>query len=184
MSPARPLRALVGAVLLAAAAAPALAQTTAVEIIRSGMRERGIYSGVEYDSRTEGGFDPITRTRFNDLEVSKGIGIGGGQWTFIVIIRNTTSQVYCIRPQITAQHNGTESFRLQGNQLVQPGGYLPILVASGPTNGSNINAIVPFAYWRPDMSKPEGSVCRSVAPAGVDQWAASGDLNEFNGSRR
>ena len=180
----RMLRSALAALLITAAAAtPALAQASAAEMLRQGMQQRGIYDGVDYDSQVWPAFDPNTGGNFDGMDLSLGIASGGGRWTMMLIVRNRTSQVYCIRPQINVQHNGSETFRMQGNQLVQPGGYLTILVATGANNGSTLRAKVPFAYWRPDFNQPANAACKNVAPAGVNEWAASNNGRDFPGSR-
>lgn len=167
-------------------AGPAMAQATAEGLLRQEMQKRGIYSGVDYQANAMGAYDPATDQRWNGLTVSQAMATGGGQWTFLAVVRNTSGKPYCIRSRASTDDADPRATvtALEGNRVVEPGAHLVVYVATAPRSQYRHNTSVDVAFWPPNLSAEYSQQCRSVAPAGLDAWSARRDRYSFTGSIR
>ena len=158
-----------------------MAQQTASGLLREAMEQRGFYSGVDYNGREDPVWDPASG-EWHGLQVSHGSAEGEGQATYLAIVRNTTGTSYCIRLGGGGfSPSSAVTGRLEVNTVVEPGQH-QVLLAANVARGYNAN--IRIAFWRPDTSLPYNQQCRGVAPAGVVEWSAGGELGHFSGSRR
>ena len=175
---------LVAVAAAVAAGSPAMAQQTARDLLREAMEQRGIYSGVDYGGRES----PVSVPgpgQWQDwygLQVSQGTAEGGGQTTYLAIVRNTSDASYCVRlGGIPFSPANDVTGRMEGNAVVDPGQHQVLMAAVTSADWSVTPAI---AFWRPDMSLPYDQQCRGVAPTGVVEWSQSNTNVNFSGSRR
>lgn len=156
---------------------PALAQQTAESLIREAMAQRGFHSGINYDSREAEVFQPDPGNR--GLVVSETLATGGGQGTYLAVLRNTTPTAYCIRMNAEISPASAVTGRMQGNYLVEPGQH-QVMVAANTTYLDR--TAYAMAFWPPDRSRARP--CSDVAPEGLEAWASSPPTQHFRGSIR
>lgn len=155
---------------------PALAQQTAESLIREAMAQRGFHSGINYDSRDSEVFQPDPGNR--GLVISETLATGGGQGTYLSVLRNTTDTAYCIRMNAVFSPESAITGRMQGNYLVEPRQHQVMLAA----NTGRADTQYAMAFWPPDRSRSRP--CSDVAPEGLEAWASSPPTQHFRGSIR
>lgn len=147
-----------------------LAQPTARDLIRQGMEQRGIYSGVDYqgserlvDYHEDGG----------EIHISQGFATGGGEGVYLAVVRNTTPEAYCIRLNARITPADAVTGMLPGNALVESGQHLVVAAASGTA----IDTKITIAFWPPDRTAPR--ICSDVEPAGLEEWVNAPTSQDF-----
>lgn len=166
--------------LVALTAAPSQAQDTARQRVTMMLREKGLndYQMSQLQWREDS--RPID-DRFSGLEVSLAIVGGEGVSMGAFMLRNKTSKPYCVVPILQYSGAAELTFLLKDSGIMEPGQTAALAVTRGRMDGSMMELRWSFAYWpaRTDVSTGR---CWSIAPPGVKEWQAAGQLVRFQGS--
>lgn len=162
----------------------AIAQTSAEDLVRQGMAERGFYSGYSVQSSS-------TNVKYVQRDVfGRPMGMGtpiewdglrssvayahdnrGQSWILVAAVQNFSSKPYCIRVkhEFVPVPPTNSFFKNEVNFILEPGRSQPVLsAASNQPVGFSYEPII--AFWPPNFSAPEGQKCKSVAPNGLQEW--------------
>lgn len=167
-------------------AAPAHAQMTARDAIVRGMNERGISSSqyqlqprdwsARYWDDASGGY-----ATYDGLRLSSALAMGGGQFTYVVIVTNVSSQRICVRGKVLFEPTSAVNGRNTLNNSIEPGGYTTLLSAVGTSSNLNYREFASVAFWKPAPNMAQG-YCTAAAPPGLDAWLNDGQTSTFRNS--
>ena len=157
------------------------AQSTARDILRQGMDARGYQA--TYEGRENSLED--AQGRFDGLQVSEGRAWvpAGNAGSYLMIIRNTTSQAYCFWPKLSLSPADWTVSKRDQRSSVEPGAHEVLMVANVSPNVA-MQTRYALAYWKPDEARPRGSQCAASEPAGLQEWLATSNSGDFRGSVR
>lgn len=167
-------------------ASPALAQSSAEELVRNFMSSRGIYSGYDIYAHTYpgrviemSGYD-VLDVELPELRGSTAMATNREGWAFVAVVENHGSRPYCFRVKHAFRDRPEMdvSYLSDVNFILEPGKSQPVFTAAKQAPPGKVYApdgdptfYVPLlAFWPPNQNAPEGSKCKSVAPVGLQEW--------------
>ena len=179
---------LLGVVACACAlSAPTRAQQTVEQFIVEGLRKTGLSDA---DIAANGRIK-----MFTSRDVGEGLNLqsggvapryndGVGKGTLAVVIRNPTSEQWCVRAKGTPPVGQlVRTGVTPHNFIVEPGQTVNMMwgeIQLAADGTYDIDFDTGVALWKPDMSEPDDRQCRAVAPDDLDAWLAQPDVMDYD----